>query len=84
MTTIRQKKQNDNKNRIRSIVAGMAGAAAITGAAVAATIALKDEKTRKKLENVLVNAKDKVIDYIDTFKTVPNAKKGTDKIKKMQ
>jgi len=83
MTTIHQGKQNDNKTRIGSVVAGVAGAIAVAGVAVAATMALKDEKTRKKVKNALISAKDKAIDYVDTFKTESNAKKGTNKIKEI-
>jgi len=43
-----QKKQEINENTIDSVVAGIAEDVAIAGDAVAATMALKDEKTKKK------------------------------------
>lgn len=83
MITVNQKKQNDNKNKIGTIAAGVAGAVVIAGVAVAATMALEDEKTRKKIKNTLVDVKDRVIDYVDTFKTESYAKKGTKTINKI-
>ncbi len=71
MKTIHQKKQEDNKNIIGSVVAGVAGAVAIASI-VAATMALKDEKTRKNVKNVLIDMKDHAIDYVDTLKTESN------------
>lgn len=82
MATIHQK-EPDNKNTIGAVVAGVAGAVAVAGVAVATTMALKDEKTRKKVKNVLIKAKDQAIDYVDTFRTESNAKKGTNKIKEI-
>lgn len=77
-----QKKQDDNKNTVGSIVAGVAGGVAIAGVAVAATIALKDEKTRKKVGKVLTDVKDHAIDYVETLKTEPSIDKGKQVIKK--
>ncbi|MDP2692845.1 MAG: hypothetical protein Q8O88_04370 [bacterium] len=76
MKTIRHKKQEDNKNAIGSVVAGVAGAVAIAGVAVAATMALKNEKTRKKVKGVLIDMKNQAIDYFDTLKTEPSAVRG--------
>lgn len=83
MTTAQQKKQTDNRNRIGSVTAGVVGAAVIAGAAVATTMALKDEKTRKRIKSALVDVKDQAIDYIDTFKTNQNSKKISNPIKKI-
>lgn len=52
-----QKKQ-DNKNTVDSVVAGIAEEIAIAGAAVTATMVLKDKKTRKKVKKMLINIKD--------------------------
>ncbi|RJQ38489.1 hypothetical protein C4559_01730 [Candidatus Microgenomates bacterium] len=79
MTTIHQKKQDDNKNTIGSVGAGIA----IAGVAVATTIALKDEKTRKKVKNVLVNVKDQTIDLVEILKIKPNIGEGFNTIKKI-
>jgi len=73
-----QKKQDENKNIIGSVVAGVAGAVA-----VAATMALKDEKTRKKLKKVLINVKDQAIDRVETLKTEPTTGEESNKIKKI-
>jgi hypothetical protein len=83
MTTINQKKSVNNKNVMGSVMVGVAGAAVIAGAAVAATMALKDEKTREKVKKVLIKAKDQAIEYVDKFKSVPNPKKETNPIKEI-
>jgi hypothetical protein len=83
MTDTQRAGQNKNTNMVGTVAAGMAGAAVIAGAAVAATIALKDEKTREKIKNVLIDAKDQAIDYADTFRTKSNAKKGSNAIEKI-
>lgn len=80
MTTTHQKKQND-KNTISTVVAGVAGAVAIAGVAVAATMALKDEETRQKVKKVLINVKDQAIDYAEALKTEPNVEEESNKIK---
>lgn len=76
MITTHQKNQGDLRNTISSVAAGVAGATVIAGAAIATTVALKDKKTREKIKNVLINAKDQAIDYVDTFRTKSNVKKG--------
>lgn len=81
MKNIPQKKQNKNKNTIGSVVAGVVGAVAIAGV-TAATMALRDEKTRKKVKKVLVNVKDQAIDYVEALKTEPNIEEKTRTIKK--
>lgn len=82
MTAINQKK-NENNKAIKSVAAGVAGALAVAGVAVAATMAMKDEKTREKVKKVLIDVKDKAIEYIDTLKTEPGNKKETNSIKKI-
>ena len=76
MTTTHHKKQN-NKSVIGSVVAELARATA-----VAAIIALRDEKTRKRVKKVLVSAKDQAIDYVEALKTELNAKRETHVVKK--
>lgn len=83
MTNIQRKKQNDNKNTMGSVVAGVAGAVAIASVAVAATMALKDEKTRKKTKKVFIDVKDQAINYIDALKKEPSGNKKTYAIKKI-
>ncbi|PIP74342.1 MAG: hypothetical protein COX78_03295 [Candidatus Levybacteria bacterium CG_4_10_14_0_2_um_filter_35_8] len=72
-----------NKNKVGSVVAGVAGAVAIAGVAVAATMALKDKKSREKVKKVLVNVKDQAMDYVETLKKEPNVKETTSKVKKI-
>lgn len=83
MTDKNKKKQNNKKNTVGSVVAGVAGAVAIAGVAVAATIALKDKKSREKVKKVLVNVKDQAMDYVETLKKEPNVKETTNKVKKI-
>ncbi|MDP3987754.1 MAG: hypothetical protein Q8P80_01275 [Candidatus Levybacteria bacterium] len=83
MTDKNKKKQNNNKNTVGSVVVGVAGAVAIAGVAVAATMALKDKKSREKVKKVLINVKDQAIDYVETLKKEPNAKETTNTVKKI-
>lgn len=83
MTNKNQKKQDHNKN-IGSVVAGVAGAVAVAGVAVAATMALRDEKTREKAKKVLINVKDQAIDYVGTLKTESNDGEKTQRSKRLQ
>lgn len=76
-------KNDNNKNVIGAVVAGVTGIAAIAGVAVAATMAMKDEKTRKKVRSALVKAKDEAIEFVDRFKTKPEAKRKAKPIKKI-
>jgi hypothetical protein len=48
MTDKDQKKQDDNKNTIDSVVTGVAEEVAIVGDAVAATMAIENKKNTKK------------------------------------
>lgn len=77
MTTVNPNKQVNNKNIIRSVVAGLAGAVAITGVAIAATVALKDERTRKKVKKTLINIKDQATEHVKTLKIKSNRRKKT-------
>lgn len=70
---INQKKQNNNVSGM--IIAEVAGAAVIAGAAVAATLALKDEKTREKIKNVAGNIKDQAVGYIKNIQDQAQDKK---------
>lgn len=53
-----------SKSGINPIAVG-AGAIAGAGVAVAATMALKDEKTRQKIAQVAGTIKDKALDYVE-------------------
>ena len=67
MTSIQQKKQDDNKKTIDSAVARVAGAVQIAGVAVSATMAIKDQ----------------ALDEVEALKTESNAKAGDHAIKKI-
>ncbi len=83
MTNTNQKKQDDNKNTVSPIITSVAGAVAIAGVAVAATMALRDEKTRKKVKKVLTNVKDQAIDYVESLKEDSDVGEGIHAIKKI-
>lgn len=67
-------KQNEKNKGVNPVTAGAAGAVIGAGIAVAATAALRDEKTRKKLQKTLMNAKDQAIERF------PNLRKHADQI----
>lgn len=67
--------QKNNKGRLGSIVAGVASAVAVAGVAVAATIALKDKKTREKVKKSLEGIKDRAINYVESLEKKPETKK---------
>lgn len=81
MATVDQKKV-DNKDVTGSIVTGVAKVAAIAGVAVAATMALENKKTRKKVKDALTNAKDRAMNYIETLAEDSSAQKETNIVKK--
>ena len=54
---------------VNPVVVGVAGAIIGAGVAVAASVALKDEKTRKKVKEVLHSLKDQAEGYIEKVKT---------------
>jgi hypothetical protein len=65
-----------NKNKNKSALAGVAGAAIVAGVAVASAFVLKDKKNREKVKKVLTNAKDQAVDYMQ------DVQKKTDKKEK--
>ena len=67
MTTVQQKKQDDNKKTIDSVVARVAGAVQVAGVTVAATMAIKDE----------------ALDAVEALRTESNTKAGDHAIKKI-
>ena len=54
-----------SKNKNKSNLAGVAGAAIVAGVAVASAFVLKDKKNREKVKKVLTNAKDQAVGYMD-------------------
>ena len=73
-TTKGNTQQNKNNNTLGSVITGAVEVAAIAGVAVAATMALKDEKSRRKTGKMLNNAKDKTVKYIQTLNNNPDVK----------
>ncbi|GEM_PF-2746329 len=67
MTTVQQRKQDDNKKTIDSAVARVAGAVQVAGVAVSATMAIKDE----------------ALEDVEALKTESNVKVGDYAIKKI-
>jgi hypothetical protein len=60
------KKQINHNNTAGLVVAELAGAAAVAGITVAATMALKDKKTRDKVRKVFNIVKNQINDYVNT------------------
>lgn len=58
------KNTNQQEPGISPIVTGVAGSVIGAGVAVAATVALRDEKTRKKVKKVLMDAKDQIAEHV--------------------
>lgn len=76
------KKQENTMNPMAVAVTGVVVGA---GVAIAGAMALKDEKNRKKVKDVLLNAKDQASEYIETMKSVSKDKKAevTEKVTKV-
>lgn len=70
-----QKKQKENKNISGTVMAEIAGAVAIAGAAFATTMVLKDEKTREKIKEVAGNIKDQAVGYVKNIQSQAQDKK---------
>jgi len=83
MKITHQKQQRNKKNAIGVLAAGVAGAVALAGVAVAATAVLQDEKNRKKVKDALLTMKDQAKDYVETFKTDPHTKEAVKTLKKV-
>lgn len=71
-------KKHNASHGMSPIAAGIAGVVA-GGAAIAAAVILSDKKNREKVGDALVDAKDKVTEYVDTLKSEPVVKKATAK-----
>lgn len=81
-------KKKDKKS-INPMVAAVAGVAVGVGAAYAASEALKDKKTRKKVDNFVsdvkdraMDAKDKATEYFESSKDEPEVKTAVKKVQK--
>jgi hypothetical protein len=61
---VNQKKHDENKAGVGSVVAAATVAAIGAGIAVAGVAALKDEQNRKKVKKVLSNVRDQAVDYM--------------------
>lgn len=67
------KKKNDNT--ISPVTAGVAGAVIGASVAIAGAVALKDDKTKKKVTDTIKTLKDKGADYVE------DAQRGADEKK---
>lgn len=92
MTDQNTKKDNNNQGGVNPAVAAGVGAVVGAGVAVAATMALKDEKSRQKVTDVINHVKDHAAGYIDDLQKQAEDKKsevedqleeGNDKVKKV-
>ncbi len=54
-----------SKNKNKSALAGVTGAAIVAGVAVASAFVLKNKKNREKVKKVLTNAKDQAVNYME-------------------
>lgn len=68
MTDSKQKKQNEKKDGFNPVVAAVTGAVVGAGVAIAGAVALRDEKNREKVKDVLTSAKDRAGDYMEDVK----------------
>jgi len=79
MTESHKKIEVKNANIANSIMAGLAGVVA-GGAAVAAAVVMSDKKNQKKVSDVLVGAKEKVTEFLDTVHPQPIVEKVVAKV----
>ena len=63
-----QKKHNEHREGMGSMVAAMTGAAVGAGIAIAGAVALKDEKNMDKIKEIMTNVKDQVSGQVDNIK----------------
>jgi outer membrane murein-binding lipoprotein Lpp len=63
-----QKKQNEHKGGMGSMVAAMTGAVVGAGIAIAGAVALKDEKNVQKIKEIMTNVKDQAVGHIEDIK----------------
>ncbi len=74
MTDSNKRKQDDGNGGINPIAAAITGAVVGAGVAVAGMVALKDEKNREKVKEVLTDVKDQAVGIIEDMQ-----KQGQDK-----
>lgn len=74
--------KKQNKKGINSVVAAVTGVAVGVGAAVATSEALKNKKTRKKVDDFVSDVKKRATDYFEKSKEEPKAKKAVKKVQK--
>lgn len=77
MTDQNYKKQDKGNGGVNPVIAAVTGAIVGAGvaAAVAGTVALKDEKNRERVKEILTNAKDKAIGYVEDMQKQAQDKK---------
>lgn len=75
MTNKYQKKPDEVKGGFSPVTSAITGAIIGAGVAVAGTMALKDEKNREKIKEMLTNAKDQAVDFMETVQKRADDKK---------
>lgn len=83
MTDHKPKKQDERNSGVNSVAAAVTGAFVGAGVAVAATLALKNEKNQKKVKAVLSDIKEHAEEAIEKLKKKPDYNSGTEKIKEI-
>jgi|GEM_PF-2279134 len=69
-----QENKKDDKG-VSAVIAGVAGAVIGASAAIVASVALKDEKNREKVKEVIATVKEHVADYADEAQKEMNQQK---------
>ena len=75
--------KNKKGNSVNPLATAVTGAVFGAGVAIAATQALKNEKAKKKVKEVVTAAKDQAVDYINSHKNDVDLEKGKTELKKV-
>jgi hypothetical protein len=75
------KQTQNKKSGVNPVAAGVAGAIVGAGVAVAATAAMKDEKTREQVKKVLHKVKNQASEYMNDRKTKQMLEEGKKHVK---
>ncbi len=65
---VKKQSSNGHHNSVTPVVAGMVGAAVGAGVGIAGAIAMRDEKTKAKMIDVLHTVSKKASEYMDNMK----------------
>lgn len=70
-----------HKSGVSPVAAGVAGAIVGAGVAVAATAAMKDEKTRERVKKILTKIRNQASEYMNDKKTKQMLEEGKKQVK---